>query len=110
MRRYPHTVTFQEAVTSRTPSGQVVADTYENVDGLVDLPARVVAEIEEAPQERMVTTEDLYRIFVQGDRAVRPDMVALTEEGVFDVRRVANPPSAHRLAQTTVVIAERVAL
>jgi hypothetical protein len=110
VRKYPHTVTFQEAVTSRTPSGQVITDDYENVDGMVSLPARVIPAVVENAGERMVTTEDMFQIIVQGDQPIRPAMVALTEDGVFDVKRVANPTLGRPLTLATIVVAERIAL
>jgi hypothetical protein len=108
-RRFNTLVTFQEAVTTRTPAGQVIVDEYENVDDLVDLPARIVAAIEEKHEERFIETDDLYEIYVQGDQPIRPEMVALTEQGVFDVRRVANP-TLNLPTLVTIVLAQQVAL
>lgn len=110
MRRFPTTVTFQNAVPSKTPSGQVVAGSYANVTDLVDLPARIVPAIEEKAGERMVTTEDLFDIYVQGDRPIRPNMVCVADQGTFDVKRVANPTIGRPMTLVTHVVAERVAL
>jgi hypothetical protein len=111
VRRYRHTVTFQAATEVRAPSGAVTY-TYGNIAGLTDLPAMVVPVVTEVETDRMVLVSDLYQIVVQGDRAVLPEMVALTdgETGVFDVIRVARPTTRHQRNLATVVMAERVAL
>lgn len=110
MNRFPTTVTFQEPVIERSPAGQVVIDSYDNVTDLTELPARIAPRVEEAAGERMVTTEDLFEIYVEGDRAVRPEMYVLSEAGVFDIKRVANPTLGNPMTLVTVVVAERVAL
>jgi hypothetical protein len=107
---YNATVTFQEAVPTQTPAGQVIAASYENVSGLIDLPARVIAVLEEREGERMIVTEDRFTIIVKGDHAIRSEMVALTEQGVFDVERVARPTLGRPATLATIVIAERVAI
>lgn len=109
MRRFPTTVTFQEPVLTRTPSGGVLSETFDTVDGMADLPARVVAAVEERRTDRLYIDSDLFDIYVAGDIPVRPEMVALTEFGVMDVKRVANP-TLGQPTNVTIVVAERVAL
>lgn len=110
MRRFDTWVTFQEAVPGRTPAGQVVATEYENVAGLTDLPARIVPATEEKAGERMVTIEDLFEIYVAGNQAIRPDMVCLAEEAVYDIKRVATPTQMAPAVLATIVLAQRVSL
>lgn len=109
MRRFPHTVTFQEPTESRKPSGAVTL-TYSNVTGLVDLQALVIAATSDDQTDRMVLERDMYQIIVSGDRAVVPDMVALTSyaSGVFEVVKVVRPVAP--MPDATIVTAERVAV
>jgi hypothetical protein len=109
VRRYQSLVTFQEATESRTRAGQVTY-TYENVEDLEDLPAQIVPVTTEERGERMVVTEDLWTIIVQGDRPITTDMAALTTEGVFDVLRVAQPTIKRWQTLATLVTAQRVAV
>lgn len=113
MKRYPHLVTFQTPTEVRSSSGGVTY-AYANVAGLADLPARVVPATSEDEGERMVLTSDVFEIVVQGDRAVTPEMAALTdyEVGVFNVVRVARPTLRHGspMSMATIVTAERIAL
>lgn len=107
MRRFPHTVTFQQATKTRSPAGQETL-TYSNVTGLTDLPALVIAVVTEDQGERMVLERDLYRIIVEGDRAIEPGMAAMTDyaSGVFDIIRVVRPVAPMPMA--TIVTTERV--
>lgn len=108
MRRYPDLVTFQAPTEARASSGQVTY-TYANIEGLTDLPARVVPVIEEDGTDRMVLTTDLWEIIVQGDRAIEVNMAALTTRGVMDVVRVARPTTTRQRTLATIVRAQLVA-
>ena len=116
MRRYPHTVTFQTPTEARKPSGAVTL-TYANATGLVDLPALVIAASRDRgggrtddQTDRMVLERDMYQVIVSGDRAVVPDMVALTDyaAGVYEVIRVVRPVAP--MPNATIVTVERVAV
>jgi hypothetical protein len=109
MRRYPSLVTFQAPTESRLPSGAVTY-TYANIAGLTDLPAMVIPVTAEDETDRMVLTSDLFDIIVQGDRAVTPEMAALTTDGVFNVVRVARPTTRRQRNLATIVTTERIAL
>jgi hypothetical protein len=110
VRRFPDTVTFQAPTEPvRSTTGAITYE-YDNVADLTGLPARVIPVIEEETRPDMIVTEDLYQIIVQGDRAIESEMVALTTEGVFDVRRVARPTIGRPMTLATLVVAQRVAI
>ena len=105
MRRYRQRVTFQEAQWTRTPAGQQVVGSWENVTGLTDLPATVIVETDENRGERMTLTTDLYRIIVAGDRRTVTDTMAVQDGvAVYDFVRIE--PTLGR--RSTVVVAQRV--
>lgn len=106
---YPHTVTFQVPVNTRTPSGQVVHG-WENDADLTDLPARIVPVEQDRQTDRYVLDTDRFTIIVQGDREIDREMRAVsdflgTEAGVVEIQR----PVLYRSPQTyaTIVTVER---
>ena len=115
---YPHTVTFQEPVISRLPSGQEQRS-YAAAPSLTALPARIipvigtegVAGTSEEVTERMVVERDLYTIVVQGDRAVEQPMRVVSDYMDLDLSVVrVQRPVLYRSAKTnaTIVTAERI--
>jgi hypothetical protein len=115
---YPHTVTFQEPVITRLPSGQE-SRTYADAPSLTDLPARIIPVIgtegtagaSEEATERMVLEEDLFTIVVQGDRAIERPMRMVSDYLGLDLSVVrVQRPVLYRSAATdaTLVTAERI--
>lgn len=108
---YPHVVTFTAPVEfSRTPSGQVLID-YEPVEGLTDLPARIIPQQMDDQGERMVIDTERFVIVVRGDREVTTTMRAVSDYlesdlGVIKVER----PVLYRseLTRATLVTVEKV--
>jgi hypothetical protein len=102
MNDYRDTVTFQGPTTGRSRTGQVIP-TFDNIPELTELPARIIPRTQEDQGNQ-------FELIVQGDRAIEPDMVALTEHGLFDILRIARPPHDWTGVLATIVVAERVAL
>lgn len=87
--RYRQRVTFQGRTEVRSAAG-AVDYTYDNVDGLTDLPAnKGTVAFDERRTDRDTPTEELLVFVVAGDhREIADDMAILDSDGVYDVIRV----------------------
>jgi hypothetical protein len=108
--RYFQRVAFQAPTPVQSAAGDM-SYTYETVDALAAVPARITARRDETRGDRMTVLEDRYDILIAGKHDdIVEDMAVLDGESVYDIIEIQPPAIGRRGRTSTRLIAQRVAM